>query len=31
VKDERLESALPNPPEITSGKVIAHENGMSVA
>ncbi len=31
VKDERLESALPNPPTITSGKVIAHENGVPVA
>jgi hypothetical protein len=31
VTDERLESALPNPPKITSGKVIAHQNGVSVA
>ncbi len=31
VKDEKLESALPNPPKITSGKVIAHQNRMSVA
>jgi hypothetical protein len=31
VKSEQLESALPNPPRITSGKVIAHENGVSVA
>ncbi len=30
VKDEQLESALPNPPRITSGKVIAHENGVPV-
>jgi hypothetical protein len=31
VKDEKLESALPNPPKITSGKVIAHQDGVSVA
>ena len=31
VTDERLESALPNPPKITSGKVIAHQNGVSIA
>jgi hypothetical protein len=31
VKAEKLESALPNPPRITSGKVIAHEDGVSVA
>jgi hypothetical protein len=31
VKDEKLESALPNPPRITSGKVIAHRNGVSAA
>lgn len=31
VKDEQLESALPNPPRITSGKVIAHTNGITVA
>lgn len=31
VKTERLESALPNPPRITSGKVIAHESPVSVA
>lgn len=28
VKDEKLETALPNPPTITSGKVIAHRNGV---
>jgi hypothetical protein len=28
VKDEKLESALPNAPTITSGKVIAHQNGV---
>jgi hypothetical protein len=31
VKTEKLDSALPNPPSITNGKVIAHENGASVA
>jgi hypothetical protein len=31
VKDEKLESALPNPPKITSGKVIAYQNSVSVA
>ena len=31
VKDEKLESALPNPPRITSGKVIAQQTGVSVA
>jgi hypothetical protein len=31
VKSEQLESALPTPPRITSGKVIAQENGVSVA
>jgi len=25
--DEKLESAFPNPPKITSGKIIAHSNG----
>jgi hypothetical protein len=25
VRDEKLESALPNPPKITDGKVIAHK------
>ena len=31
VMSEKLETALPNPPRITSGKVIAQENGVSVA
>jgi hypothetical protein len=31
VRDEKLESALPNAPKITSGKVIAHTNGITVA
>lgn len=28
VRDEKLETALPNPPKITSGEVVAHENGF---
>jgi hypothetical protein len=32
VRDEKLETTLPNEPKITSGKVIAHElNGVTVA
>jgi hypothetical protein len=31
VKSEGLESALPNEPRITTGKVVAHENGIAVA
>jgi hypothetical protein len=29
VRDENLEPALPNPPKITTGKVVAHENGFA--
>jgi hypothetical protein len=28
VRDEKLESALPNEPKITTGKVVAHSNGV---
>jgi hypothetical protein len=31
IKEEQLESTLPNPPRITSGKVIAQQNGAPVA
>jgi hypothetical protein len=32
IRDEQLESALPNPPKVTDGKVVAHKtNGISVA
>jgi hypothetical protein len=32
VRDEQLETALPNPPKITFGEVIAHKtNGVTVA
>jgi len=29
VRDERLENAFPNPPKITSGKVVTHKNGVT--
>ena len=29
VRDEQLETALPNPPKITSGKVVSHKNGIT--
>jgi hypothetical protein len=28
MRDEKLETAFPNPPKITSGKVVAHKNGF---
>ncbi len=28
VREEKLETALPNPPKITDGEVIVHENGF---
>jgi hypothetical protein len=31
VRDEKLETAFPNPPKITSGKIVAHTNGVAVA
>jgi hypothetical protein len=31
VRDEKLESVLPNPPRITFGEVIAQKNGVAVA
>jgi hypothetical protein len=31
VKEQKLESALPNAPRITSGKVIAQQDGVAVA
>ena len=30
VRDEKLETVLPNAPKITSGEVIAHQNGVPV-
>jgi hypothetical protein len=29
VRDESLETAFPNPPKITTGKVVAHKNGFA--
>ena len=31
IKDEQLETMLPNEPKITSGKVVAHRNGIKAA
>jgi hypothetical protein len=28
VREEKLETALPNPPKITDGEVIVHKNGL---
>lgn len=31
IRDENLESWIPNAPMITSGKIVAHSNGVTVA
>jgi hypothetical protein len=31
VKDEKLETLVPNEPKVTSGKVVAHSNGVKIA
>ena len=31
ISDEKFNSVIPNPPKITSGKVVAHSNGVTVA
>jgi hypothetical protein len=31
IRDENFDSAIPNAPKITSGKVVAHSNGVVVA
>ena len=31
IREEKLETMIPNEPKITSGKVIAHSNGLTVA
>ena len=31
IREEKLETLIPNAPKITSGKVIAHSNGVTVA
>jgi hypothetical protein len=28
IRDEKLETTLPNPPKITTGKVLTHRNGV---
>ena len=28
VREEKLDTVLPNPPKITTGKVVAHKNGF---
>ncbi len=30
VREESLESALPNPPKVTDGEIIAHQNSAAV-
>jgi len=30
ISDEKLETAFPNPPKITTGKVLSHRNGVAV-
>ena len=31
IRDEKLETLIPNPPKTTSGKLIAHGNGVTVS
>lgn len=31
VSDEKLETAFPSAPKITSGKVVSHKNGVTAA
>ena len=31
IRDEKLETLIPNAPKITSGKVVAHSNGLTRA
>jgi hypothetical protein len=31
IRDENFDSAIPNAPKITSGRVVAHSNGVKVA
>ncbi len=31
IRDEKLEALIPNEPKITSGQVVAHSNGVTVA
>ena len=31
IRDEKLGTLIPNAPKITSGKIVAHSNGVAVA
>ena len=31
IRDEKLETLIPNAPKITSGKIVAYSNGVAVA
>ena len=31
IRDEKLETLIPNEPKITNGQVVAHRNGVTVA
>jgi hypothetical protein len=31
IRDEKLETAFPNPPKVTTGKVVGHKNGVVLA
>jgi hypothetical protein len=31
IRDEHFDTALPNAPKITNGKIVAHSNGVAVA
>jgi hypothetical protein len=31
IRDEKLETLIPNAPKITRGKIVAHSNGVAVA
>ena len=31
IRDEKLETAFPNPPKITSDKVVTHKNGVTAS
>ncbi len=31
IRDEKFDTAIPNAPKITSGKVVAHSNGVTVS
>jgi hypothetical protein len=31
IRDEKFDTAIPNAPKITSGKVVAHSNGVKIS